>query len=83
MGLFYGTIDSVVKSLISKICEQHEQGKIQSLAIMVTSLANLGVESGYNLVYQKTLDSSVPGTVFLMSAGLTMIIQIFFGLGSY
>ena len=65
-----GSLDSTpMRSLMSKMVDPTEFGKVFTFAATASALAGLLTESGYQEIYYSTI-SSQPGTVFLVAAGM-------------
>ena len=68
-----GSLDSTpIRSLISKMVDPTEFGKVFTFAATASAIAGLLTESVYQEIYYSTI-SSQPGTVFLVAAGMLSI----------
>ena len=68
-----GGLDSTpIRSLVSKMVEPTEFGKVFTLLSMAQGLTSLVTSSGFQEIYAKTI-SIYPGAMYLVSAGLSSI----------
>ena len=76
-----GALDSTpIRSLVSKMVEPSEYGKLFTFLATASSLTQLITSSGFQEIYAKTI-TIYPGAMYLVSAGLTFIavVRKFFG----
>ena len=68
-----GSLDSTpIRSLISKMVDPTEFGKVFTFAATASAIAGLLTESVYQEIYYSTI-STQPGTVFIVAAGMLSI----------
>jgi hypothetical protein len=69
LTLLGGTGDTPLRSLLSKLVDPTEYGKIFTLASVASSIASLLTSSGFQEIYAATV-STFPGTIYVVSAGI-------------
>jgi hypothetical protein len=72
LTLLGGTGDTPLRSLLSKLVDPNEFGKIFTLASVAKSIASLITSSGFQEIYAATV-STFPGTIYVVSAGIVFI----------
>lgn len=73
-----GTMVVVNKSILSKLVLQDEVGNLFAFVGVVDSVSPLLLVPTYNTVYKATIET-LPGTFYLISAGLTIPAFMIFG----
>ena len=72
LGILGALNSTPLRSLISKLVEPTEYGKIFTIAMVVSSLASLATRSGFQELYAETV-ATFPGLTYLVSAGIQSI----------
>lgn len=67
-----GMDNTPLRSMLSKMVEKHEYGKIFTLTATASSLAGLVTSSVYQEVYAATV-STFPGAMYLLSASMVTV----------
>ncbi|CAG2174358.1 unnamed protein product, partial [Oppiella nova] len=69
-----GTLGPVgFKTHLSNIVEPSELGKVFTLMGVIDGFAPLIASSIFTIIFEKTIDSSIPGTCFLILAAITLL----------
>ena len=71
VDMMNGTMVVVNKSILSKLVSQDEVGNLFAFVGVVDSVSPLLLVPTYNTVYKATFET-LPGTFYLLSAGLTI-----------
>ena len=72
LGILGALNSTPLRSLISKLVEPTEYGKIFTIAMVVSSLASLATRSGFQELYAVTV-ATFPRLTYLVSAGIQSI----------
>jgi len=71
IDMMNGTMIVVNKSILSKLVAQEEVGNLFAFVGVVDSVSPLILVPIYNILYKATFET-LPGTFYLLSAGLTI-----------
>jgi len=64
---------SIMRSMLSCCVAPDELGKIYALLSAFDNLLPLGITEAYSLIFEATIESKVPGTIFFISAAISAI----------